>query len=105
MTQQEFGELIGVDRRTVMNYEKGKKIPDSKVKILELLDTSGALPKKASSKETSSAESEDLRREISDLKDHIKTLKQLIEEKDKLAEMYKKENEILKGDLDDLKKG
>ena len=26
MTQNEFGLLIGVDRRTVINYEQGKKI-------------------------------------------------------------------------------
>lgn len=37
MTQQEFGELIGVDKRTIINYEQGKKIPSTKVKILELL--------------------------------------------------------------------
>lgn len=36
-TQQEFAEFIGVDRRTIINYEQGKKIPASRVKLLNQL--------------------------------------------------------------------
>jgi DNA-binding transcriptional regulator YiaG len=36
MSQVEFAELIGVDRRTIMNYEQGKKIPTTKMKLLML---------------------------------------------------------------------
>lgn len=35
LTQQQLGDLIGVSRNTVYNYEKGYVIPDSKLKILE----------------------------------------------------------------------
>lgn len=30
LTQQEFADRIGVDRRTIINYEQGGKIPKSK---------------------------------------------------------------------------
>lgn len=33
-TQEEFGDLIGVSGRTIINYEKGLKIPESKTEIL-----------------------------------------------------------------------
>ena len=33
-TQEEFGNLIGVSGRTIINYEKGLKIPESKTEIL-----------------------------------------------------------------------
>jgi len=33
-TQEEFGNLIGVSGRTIINYEKGNKIPESKTEIL-----------------------------------------------------------------------
>lgn len=38
-TQEEFGNLIGVSRNTVMNYEKGGTIPKSKRQILNELIT------------------------------------------------------------------
>lgn len=37
LSQLKFAELIGVDRRTIINYEQGKKIPMSKVKLLNLM--------------------------------------------------------------------
>lgn len=102
-TQQEFAEFIGVDRRTVVNYEQGKKIPASKVKLLEILLSNDSvnhseekkiiLPKKS---DVPVETVESMHREILDLKDHIKTLKDLIEEKNKLAEMYRNENTVLK---------
>lgn len=36
-TQEEFGNLIGVSGRTIINYEKGNKIPESKTEILHNL--------------------------------------------------------------------
>ena len=36
-TQEEIAEKLGVDRRTVINYEKSDNIPDTKVKLLNAL--------------------------------------------------------------------
>jgi transcriptional regulator with XRE-family HTH domain len=109
MTQLEFGELIGVDKRTIINYEQGKKIPTTKIKILEMMMAKGLLGNPMNNKEKTPikneiiiGDTEGLRREILDHKDHIKTLKQLIEEKDKLAEMYKNENVLLKARINAL---
>jgi DNA-binding XRE family transcriptional regulator len=104
MTQIEFAELIGVDRRTIINYEQGKKIPSTKVKLLQLMLDNGVVANLPSKKERADIKSrlhpetdtENLKEEIMDLKDHIKTLKEFIEEKNKLAEMYRSENTLLK---------
>jgi len=37
ITQQELAELVGVSKNTIYNYEKGTKIPDSKIPIFEQL--------------------------------------------------------------------
>jgi len=37
LTQDQLAELIGVDRRTIINYEKGEVIPDSKVKLIHFI--------------------------------------------------------------------
>ncbi len=37
VTQEEFAELLGVSRNTVLNYEKGENIPSSKSTILRKL--------------------------------------------------------------------
>lgn len=110
-TQLEFAEYLGVDRRTVINYEQGKKIPASRIKLLKgLLSDDGEnlydlknykLPKKV---EIGIETNESLHREILDLKDHIKTLKDFLEEKNKLAEMYMNENKLLKAENEKLKK-
>lgn len=34
LTQQNLADLIGVSKNTIVNYEKGLKIPDSKLPIL-----------------------------------------------------------------------
>ena len=103
LNQKEFGELIGVDRRTIINYEQGKPIPASRVKLLELMLSNGIgdRPNEKISLTHKKREplvdvDEDLRREIVDLKDHIKTLKEFIDEKNKLSEMYINENTLLK---------
>lgn len=52
MTQQDLADELGIDRRTVINYEKGEPIPHSKIKLLEhifsekekLYDISNAQP-------------------------------------------------------------
>jgi transcriptional regulator with XRE-family HTH domain len=105
LTQQEFAELIGVDRRTVINYEQGKKVPESKVKLLQLMIDNGLTNVPLEQKEKTFKKTElhndadMLSREILDLKDHIKTLKDFLEEKNKLAEMYISENNSLKAKL------
>lgn len=104
MTQIEFAELIGVDRRTIINYEQGKKIPATKVKLLQLMLENGAM-KSIPDKNQRMAlkairpienEVDILKGDIVDLKDHIKTLKEFIEEKNKLADIYRNENLLLK---------
>ena len=35
MSQEEFGELLGVSRKTIMNYELGGNIPYTKVKVFQ----------------------------------------------------------------------
>jgi transcriptional regulator with XRE-family HTH domain len=96
MSQVEFAELIGVDRRTIMNYEQGKKIPTTKMKLLKLMLENGAMdsiPDKSRLALKSIAplegEVDILKGEILDLKDHIKTLKDFLDEKNKLADMYR----------------
>ncbi len=37
LTQAKLAEKLGVDRRTIINYEQGSVIPDSKLKMLELI--------------------------------------------------------------------
>lgn len=37
LTQEALAIKLGVDRRTVINYEKGEKIPDSKVKLFHFI--------------------------------------------------------------------
>lgn len=105
MTQLEFAEFLGADRRTIINYEQGKKIPASRIKLLKVLLSNVnhkevvTEPKDVRLPRTSDVSietSESLHREISDLKDHIKTLKDFLEEKNKLAEMYMNENKFLK---------
>jgi DNA-binding XRE family transcriptional regulator len=104
MTQIEFAELIGVDRRTIINYEQGKKIPATKVKLLQLMLENGAMKsipdknQRMALKAILPIESEVdiLKGDIVDLKDHIKTLKEFIEEKNKLADIYRSENLLLK---------
>lgn len=34
LTQEELGRILGVSKRTIINYEKGKIIPDSKIELL-----------------------------------------------------------------------
>lgn len=102
-TQKEFAEFLGVDRRTVINYEQGQKIPDSKIKLLKILlanvkgangEAKNLISQRVVNPSLENIES--LKSDISDLKDHIKTLKDLVEEKNKLTEMYMSENKSLK---------
>jgi len=106
-TQQAFADFLGIDRRTVVNWEKGSKIPESKVKLLELL-----IEGKRTGLETSVPKTEarpipstDLTREIMELKDHIATLKNFLDEKSTISEFYKMENLKLKAEIEALKSG
>lgn len=107
VTQKEFAELIGVDRRTVINYEQGKIIPQSKKKLLELL-LQGKRKESVSlasinTENNCKEQIENLNREILELKDHIKTLKELIAEKSLIVDFFKSENLRLKEENDRLK--
>jgi len=107
VTQKEFAELIGVDRRTVINYEQGKIIPESKKKLLELL-LQGKRDQSESSVKNHSENNckeqlENKDGEILELKDHIKTLKNFLEEKTIVSEFLKAENTRLKEENDRLK--
>lgn len=105
LNQEEFAAKIGVDRRTIINWEKGKKIPETKVKRLNLLldekksvSTAITTLEKIDNK-TDSQSLDNLSREILDLKDHIKTLKDFLNEKSKLADIYIIQNTLLKEKL------
>ncbi len=37
LTQEELAKLIGVSKNTILNYEKGRVIPDSKISILDFV--------------------------------------------------------------------
>lgn len=52
LKQQEFADLIGVSRNTVINYEKGMPIPDSKSTILRRLKLEGIGTQKQPNKES-----------------------------------------------------
>ncbi len=100
LTQDEFGKLIGVDKRTVINYEQGKTIPKSKVNLLELMLANGMVSSNTvvqlKKEVVPSINTKNLLDDIESLKDHIKTLKDLVTEKTKLSEMYINENAMLK---------
>lgn len=111
MTQEEFGNLLGVTRKTIINWEQGGGMPKStSVRIEQMLedgigdkpiDKISLIPRK---RESNVETYENLRQEILDLKDHIKTLKDFIDEKNKLAEMYRNENSSLKQRIEYLEK-
>jgi DNA-binding XRE family transcriptional regulator len=107
LTQQKFADFLGVDRRTIVNWEKGNKIPDSKIKLLELLvegrrnGSEGNLL--SSNPEIKHTPSVDPNREILELKDHIKTLKEFLDEKTTICDIYKNETTRLKNEIEELR--
>jgi DNA-binding XRE family transcriptional regulator len=111
MTQEEFGKLLGVTRKTIINWEQGGGITATTIARIERMLAEGIgdkpinkislIPRKS---EVNVETYENLRQEILDLKDHIKTLKELIDEKNKIAEMHKIENSSLKQRIEDLEK-
>ena len=109
LTQEQFALELGVDRRTIINYEKGKPIPPSKIKLIEKLFNNGIDEKPMVKNIVSGFDKNSINtnktflNEISLLKDHIKSLKELIEDKNKLLEIYKNENSILKEKIVKLK--
>lgn len=107
LTQQAFADFLGIDRRTVVNWESGSKIPESKVKLLELLmeGKRTGLESTPPKIETRPTPSTDLTREILELKDHIATLKNFLNEKSTISEFYKAEVLKLKDEIEVLKRG
>ena len=104
MTQQGFADFLGIDRRTVTNWESGKKIPDSKVKLLELLMEGKRTGLESNIPKVDMKMSAiDLTREIMELKDHIATLKNFLDEKSTILEFYKVENLKMKEEIEVLK--
>ena len=93
LTQVEFAKKLGVDRRTVINYEKGYVIPPAKILFIEK-NYCNKNEKKTISFQVDSDKTLD--NEIFILKDLIKTLKESIEDKNKLLEIYINENKFLK---------
>nr|WP_262713247.1 helix-turn-helix transcriptional regulator [Aquimarina algiphila] len=53
MTQQEFADLLGVTRKTIVNYESGGNIPESREKLFKYI------LKTFNKKENSSSQKED----------------------------------------------
>ena len=100
LTQEDFGKLIGVDKRTIINYEQGKVIPKTKVSLLESVLANGlvnsTLVDHTIKEVPANVNINSLLDDIAVLKDHIKTLKDLIIEKTKLSEMYINENAVLR---------
>ena len=101
LTQEGFAKLLGCDRRTIINYEQGAKIPESKVKLINMVldgvDISSFGDKSRSKNDDKNyIPEEDKLREISELKDHIATLKQLIMEKNIINNYLQKEIDKLK---------
>ena len=101
-TPTQFAEFIGIDRRTVINWEKGRKIPESKILLLEMLLDKKRNDTKPVLDETLEAKI-DLTREVEELKDHIKTLKSFLDEKAIISEFYKNEILKLKEEIEALK--
>jgi DNA-binding XRE family transcriptional regulator len=103
LTQVEFAKLIGVDRRTIINYEQGTKIPESKVKLINMvIDKIGpaeiAEAKAKNKPEVKYVQDDNQLREIVELKDHIATFKQLINEKNIIVAYMQKEIERLQAE-------
>lgn len=121
-TQEQFAKIIGVSRRTVAAYEAGSDIPESRLKLINMLvdnmkiqdikDKSTIQLKEKSETNTIeepnseyiSQEGNDdlvakLHVEIEFLKDHIKTLKEFVIEKTKLSELYEKSNNDLRATI------
>lgn len=96
LTQQEFADRIGVDRRTIINYEQGGKIPKSKLHLFEAFISDNNTPVVTYKNSQNTVNSENLENIIKSLKEHIVTLKELVIEKDKLLVIIKNKNQLLK---------
>lgn len=83
LSKQEFANKIGVERRTVDNYEKGSIIPETRIRYFKQLIEEKRNFKNSSVNNNIQAE------EIKALKEHIETLKEFVE-------IYKSENKLLK---------
>lgn len=104
-TPTQFSEFIGVDRRTVVNWEKGRLIPESKVMLIEMLLEKKRNNNKNSVLDENPEKKIDLTREVEELKDHIKTLKNFLDEKTIISELYKNEILKLKEEIEVFKNG
>lgn len=113
LTQAEFGKLIGVNKRTIINYEQGKSLPSSKAKLLELMLANGIGNTPVEKVDKNEIEdnkiepisedfTESLLKEIVSLKDHILTLKEFLNEKTKVSELYAMENKMLKDKIESM---
>ena len=110
LTQIEFAKMIGVDRRTIINYEKGRKIPESKVKLInmtiaEIGPDDIAVLKSKNNPEVKNIQNENKLRGISELNDHIAAFKELINEKNIIFDYMQKEIERLRKENEELRSG
>jgi len=54
LTQQQLATELGVDRRTIINYEKGESIPESKAKLIDIILARNVKPVQAIGSEINS---------------------------------------------------
>lgn len=105
LSQADFGKLVGVDKRTIINYEQGKPIPPSRVEFFKMMLANGigTTPvekkekEKENEKEITKYNIDSLLSENKFLEKHIDNLKEFLADKTKLIEVYKVEgllNEI-----------
>ena len=105
LNQQEFADLIGVNRRTMFSYEQTGKMPESKRMLIEMIiknhegNNSEEIIKPEKKQKAQTEDVEKYTTEIESLKDHINTLKGFLAEKTKLASIYEEENKDLKSRL------
>lgn len=102
MSQQAFAELLGVDRRTIINYEQGRSIPESKKKMLQMI-VNNEIQLSESAESTSESQKENEKKLLQEIEALRAENKKLIARNEKLLEAlvekkivvdyYKKENE------------
>lgn len=112
MSQQAFAELLGVDRRTIINYEQGRSIPESKKKMLQMI-VNNEIQISESAEITLETQKEnekkllllieELQKENEILNNNLKAMNERFTEKTIVADFYKKENERLTKELEQYK--
>ena len=99
LTQQQFGDLIGVNKRTIINYEQGSDIPKHRVDLINKIVESSSMDSNSSLEEPKAkykklesqySLAEKLSTEIEFLKNNIELMKELLAAKTKNSELFEK---------------